>query len=177
MRRTVRGQPLLEDHVSLVDSLSPWSAHDDDGVLFPRRTIRLCDWSRNVLAGQGFAVIHAPLRDGMSNALREPFPREGLFHRKVDVFLLSSPTRQEQILVRLGRNPEELEATVYYNARPRGPWLSVNGREGIFALRVDAVNIAWMTFDLPSASNSTTAKTSRRTLRLSLHNICHDLSR
>ena len=164
----IRGQPLLGDDVSLVDSLSPWSMQDDSSLL-TRRTIRLCDWSRNLLEGQGFNVTHAPRLEGLSNVVRGPFPRTGLFHRKDDIFLLSSMADgAEDILIRLGRNPEAMEATVYCKSRSRlgSEWRLVKGGERIFALRAEAANIAWMTFDLPARFSLP-----RGALRLSLHNV------
>ncbi|PIL35580.1 hypothetical protein GSI_02308 [Ganoderma sinense ZZ0214-1] len=165
----IRGQPLLEDDVSLVDSLSPWSMQDENSLL-TRRTIRLCDWSRNLLGGQGFIVTHAPRLEGqISTVVNGPFPRTGLFHRKDDIFLLSSTVNEaEDILIRLGRNPEAMEATVYCKSRSRlgGEWRLVKGGERIFALRAEVANIAWMTFDLPARFSSP-----RGALRLSLHNV------
>ncbi|KAM5535936.1 hypothetical protein V8D89_010376 [Ganoderma adspersum] len=164
----IRGQPLLEDDVSLVDSLSPWSMQDESSLL-TRRTIHLCDWSHNLLAVQGFSVTHAPRLEGLSNAVDGPFPRTGLFHRKDDIFLLSSIIDgAEDILIRLGRDPEAMEATVYRKNRSRlgGEWRLVKGGERIFALRAEAANIAWMTFDLPARFSLEC-----RALRLSLHNV------
>ena len=161
----IRGQPLLEENVALVDSLSPWSMQDESSLL-TRRTIRLLDWSRNLLEGQGFVVTHAPRLEGLS-AMNGPFPRTGLFHRKDDIFLLSSLVNgAEDILIRLGRNPEAMEATVHCKSRDKGEWRLVKGGERIFALRAEVANIAWMTFDLPAGLS-----VARRALRMSLHNV------
>ncbi|TBU33281.1 hypothetical protein BD311DRAFT_748276 [Dichomitus squalens] len=113
-----------------------------------------------------------PRLEGMSGILNGTFPRKGLFHRKDDIFLLSSSKEREHILVRLGCNPEAMDVAVYCAHHPRlDVWKPVNGQRRIHALRVEAVNVAWTTFELPTGSNMAR----HRTLRLSLHNLTRSL--